>query len=222
MCARLLDVFFDVDAAVLESVFGLLLGGLEARQQADVVAGHAHAAAAAAGRRLDEDRVAHLVGQLQGLGVGVDQPFAAGHDGHAGFLGEFAGFVFVAQEPHRLLWRADELDVAGPADLGEVRVFRKKAVTGMNRLDVGDLGGADDPWDLEIALGRRGGADADGLVGEVEVRSAAVGLAVDGHDLDAEIPAGADHPQGDFATVRNQDALKHKKSECDIRCVCPP
>ncbi len=65
--------------------------------------------------------------------------------------------------------------------------------------------------DLEIAFGRRRGADADGLVGQVEIGRAAVGLAEDGHDLDAEVPAGPDDAQGDFTTVGNQDALKHNE-----------
>ena len=53
------------------------------------------------------------------------------------------------------------------ADLGEVRVLREKAVAGMDRLHVGDLGGADDARDLEVAFGRRRRADADRLVGEL-------------------------------------------------------
>ena len=89
-------------------------------------------------------------------------------------------------------------------------VFREEAVAGMDGLHVGDLGGADDAADLEIALGGGGRADADGLVGQVEIGGAAVGLAEDGHDLDAQIAAGADDPQGDLTAIGNQDALKHE------------
>ena len=67
--ARLLDVFFHVDAAVLEGLFGFLPGRVEAGLEADVVAGHAHATAAAAGRRLDQHREADLVGDAQGFGL---------------------------------------------------------------------------------------------------------------------------------------------------------
>ena len=48
--------------------------------------------------------------------------------------------------------RADELDVALAADLGEVGVLREEAVAGVNRLDVRLFGGGDDAWNLEIAL----------------------------------------------------------------------
>src|SRR5439155_10165884 len=68
---------------------------------------------------------------------------------------------------------------------------------------------ADDAGGVEVALGRGGGGDADGVVGEVEVGGVAVGLAVDGDDLDAQLLAGPDDPQGDLAAVGDQDALEH-------------
>ena len=98
--ARLLDVLFEVDAAVLEGVLGLLTGLLEAGLKTDVVAGHAHAAAAAAGRRLDQHRVADAVRQSQGLGIAGNQALTAGHHRHAILLGQFASLVFVAQQFH--------------------------------------------------------------------------------------------------------------------------
>ena len=61
------DELLDVDAAVAEGGLGLGLGGVEAGAQGDVVVGDAHAASAAAGGGLDEDRVADLVGELQRL-----------------------------------------------------------------------------------------------------------------------------------------------------------
>src|SRR5947209_540406 len=76
--ARLLDVLFEVHAAVLEGVLRFLLGGLEAGLEGNVVAGDAHAAAAAAGRRLDEDRVTDAVCQPQRFLLVANQPLAAG------------------------------------------------------------------------------------------------------------------------------------------------
>ena len=87
----LLDVFFEINAAILEGLLRFLLGRLEPGLEADVVAGHAHAAAAAAGRRLDQHGIAHLLGQAHGLGLIGDQPVAAGHHGHAALLGESCG-----------------------------------------------------------------------------------------------------------------------------------
>jgi len=79
-CAGAVRCTSPGNAAILEGVLGFLLGRFQACLQADVVAGDAHAATAAAGRGLDQDGVAHLVSQLQGFGIGVDQALAAGND----------------------------------------------------------------------------------------------------------------------------------------------
>jgi len=44
--------------------------------------------------------------------------------------------------------RSDELDAADFAYFGEVGVFGEEAVSGMDGLNVGDLGGADDRGDI--------------------------------------------------------------------------
>ena len=103
----------------------------------------------------------------------------------------------------------DELDLATAADLGEMGVLGQKAVARMNRLHVADLGGADHPVDLQVAVGGLGRTDAIGFVGQVQVGGAPVGLAEDGHRLDAQLAAGAEDAQGDFAAVGNQDSLEH-------------
>ena len=62
---------------------------------------------------------------------------------------------------------------------------------------------------IEIALARRGGTDADRLVGKAHVQRVAVGLGVDGDGAQAQPARGADDAAGDFAAVGNQDALEH-------------
>jgi hypothetical protein len=197
------DVLFEVDAAVLERLGGLLPRGRQAGPEGIVVAGDPHAAAAAARRRFDEHRVADLLRQRDRFGVLLDEPFTAGDDRHAGLLGELAGVVLVAELAHRLLGRADELDVAGAADFGEVRVLAEKTVAGVDRLHVGDFRGGDDTGNVEITFRRGRGADADGFVGKAEIGGVAVGGAEDGDRFDAEVVASADDPQGDFSAVRD-------------------
>ncbi len=65
---------------------------------------------------------------------------------------------------HRLMGRADELDLARSANFGEVRILGKEAIAGVDRLDIGDLGGTDDARDIEITFSGRSGADANRLV----------------------------------------------------------
>ena len=181
-----------------------------------LVAADPHPLAAAAGRGLDQDGVADRPGEPEGLGVAGDRAVGAGDAGDLGGGGDRLGLGLQAHLADRLVGRADELEVAAPADLGEVRVLAQEAVAGVDRLDVGHLGGGDDPGDVQVAVGAGGLADADRPVGQRQVRRVAVGLRVDGDDLDAQLLAGADDPQGDLAAVGHQDSLKHRRNGLTI------
>ena len=201
----MLDVFLQVDFRVAEGGLGLGLGLLEGRPQGQLVDGHPHAAAAPARRRLDEHGKAQLLGQPQGVGLAFDQALAAGDRGHSGVAGHAAGRVLVAHQRHRLVRGTDEFDVATAADVGEMGILRQEAVAGMDRLHVADLRGADHAVDLQVALRRLGQADAIGLVRQRQVGRAAVGLAENGHGLDAQLAAGTKNPQGDLTPVGNEN-----------------
>ncbi len=88
--ARALDVALVDEAAVAERRLRLARRGLDRRRELAGLAHDAHAAAAAAGARLDEQRIADLVG------VG-----AARHDRHAGALGQLARRVLAAERRER-------------------------------------------------------------------------------------------------------------------------
>ena len=64
--------------------------------------------------------------------------------------------------------------------------------------------------DLQIALRGLGRTDAVGLVGHFQVGGATVGLAENGHRLNAHLSAGAEDPQGDLASIGNQYAIEHQ------------
>ena len=67
------------------------------------------------------------------------------------------GDRLVAHHLDRLRLGPDELDVARLALLGELRVLRQEAVPGMDGVDVGDLGRADDPVGPQVAVGAAAG-----------------------------------------------------------------
>ena len=221
--AGMLDVFFQIDVGVAEGGLGLGLGLLDGRLQGQIVQGHAHAASAAAGRRLDQHRKAQLVGQARRPGASLStSPSLPGTVGTSTSLANLPGGVLVAHQGHRLVRGADELDLATAANLGEMRVFGQKSVARMNRLHVADLGGADDAVDLQIAVGGLRRTDAIGLVGQVEVGGAAVGLAEDGHRFDAQLAAGTKDAQGDFTAIGNQNSLEHGYSRVStLNSGCP-
>ena len=138
-----------------------------------------------------------------------DRPVAARKDRHAGLLHRAARARLVAHQPNHVRVGSDEADVAGLADLGEIRALGEEAVAGVDRVGAGDLGRADDRWHVQVAVGASRRSDADVLVGEPDVQRVLVGLGVHGHGLDAELAAGVDHAQGDLAAVGNQDLLEH-------------
>jgi len=52
-------------------------------------------------------------------------------------------------------------------------------------------------------------ADADSFVGKADMEGIAVGLTVDGDGADPEFLAGANHAEGDFSAVGDEDFLEH-------------
>ena len=80
----------------------------------------------------------------------------------------------------------------------------------MDCVDVGNFSRADDRRNIEIALRELRRADADGFVGKAHMKRIAVRLAIDGNRADAQLFASANHPQGDFTAVGNQDLFEHE------------
>ena len=140
----------------------------------------------------------------------LDRPVAARQHRQPGLLHRPAGLGLVAQQLDDVRIGADEADVTGLADLGQVGALGEEAVAGMDGVGAGDLGGADDRRHVQVAVGAAGGADADVLVGEADVQRVLVGLGVDRDRLDAQLAAGEDDAQRDLAAVGDQDLLEHR------------
>ena len=65
----ILDVFLEVDGAVVEGLFSLGAGNVILLGERHVVVGDPHSAPAPARHGLDDDRVADLARHLDGLGL---------------------------------------------------------------------------------------------------------------------------------------------------------
>ncbi len=81
----------------------------------------------------------------------------------------------------------------------------------MNRVHVGDFRRANDVRNIQVAFRAARRADADGLVGKPHVQRVAVGLGIDGHGGNAEFLAGANHAQGDFTAIGDENFAKHHR-----------
>ena len=168
-----------------------------------------HAAPAAACLGLQENRVAHFPGPRFRLLGGANHAIGAGKNGHLGSLHRLTGFFLLAHQARDLRRRADELDVRGAADLGEVGVLAQQPIAGMDCFHIGDLRGGDDRRHVQITVRQARRADANSLVGKTNVQRVAVRLAVDGDRANAQFPAGVHNPQRDFTPIGNQYLTKH-------------
>src|SRR5436309_2565363 len=86
-------------------------------------------------------------------------------------------------------------------------------------------GRGDDARDVQVAVARRGAADAHVVVREPGVQAVAVRLGVHRDGLDPQLLARTDHPQGDLPAVRDQHLLEHQGSMSPRRpaaAVLPP
>src|SRR5664279_178493 len=80
----------------------------------------------------------------------------------------------------------------------------------MDRIHIRDFGRTDHRWNVEVALAQPRRPDAYGFVRKAHVQRVTVRLAVNGHRLDAQFLARANHAQGDLTAVRYQDLLEHE------------
>ena len=132
----------------------------------------------------------------------------AGDHRHAGVLHGLPRLRFVAHLADGVGGRADDLDAALGAELGEFGVFGQRAVAGMDGVGVGQFGGADDIGKIAVAVLASRRTDADVFVGERHVQRVGVGQRVDGHRVDAHLLAGANDAEGDFAAVGDEYFVK--------------
>ena len=95
-------------------------------------------------------------------------------------------------------------------DAGKAGVFAQKTVAGMHGIGAGDLAGRHQRRNVEVGILGRRRPDADALVGHADVHGVAVGGRIDRDRRNAQFLAGAKHPQRDFATVGDEDLLKHQ------------
>ena len=207
---RVAEIFFHVDGVVAERRAGFGRGLAHQAFELRFFRHDLHAAAAAARRRLDQDRVADLGRQLLGL-AGADQRAVGAGDQRQAEPGRGAlGLDLVAHDADMLGLGPDPDDVVAFDDLGELGVFRQEAVAGMDGVGVDDLGGRDDVGHVEVGISRRRRADADRFVGQADMHGVAVGGRVDRHCLDAHFVTGAVNPERDLAAVGDQQLLDHQ------------
>ncbi len=177
--ARREDVFLDQHPRVAEGVPGFPLRGSQRIGEVRRSLDPAHALAAAAGHRLDQDGVSdrrRLRGEEVGLLAGA---VIARHHRHAGFCHQRLRRILEAHGADGGGGRADEHDAGLRAGIREIRPLRQEAVARVDALGPARAGGLDDAVDAQVRGGGLGRADAVGFVGKRDVERIAVGLGMD-------------------------------------------
>ena len=204
----------DEDPTVAEGRGRLVDGGRHALAKRRLVPDQPHALAAPASRRLEHDGVADLArcGDCR-LGI-VDRILGAGDGRDAGFRRDPASGELVSHLCNGVWRRADKGDARAGQRLGKRSTLGEEAVARMHRFGAGLRDRVQEGIDVQIALGRGGGADGDRLVRHARVQCAGVGLRIDRDGADAQPPRGANHPTGDLSAIGDQDLGEHRRSSC--------
>ncbi len=203
------DELFDVNAGVTESLFGFTARCVITLYQRNIVVRHAHTTTATASDGFNHHRVANAFRNSERFLLVLDGPVGTGRRWHTGTFGKCAAGRFVLERIHRARTRPDETDIATFANVREVRVLRKKTVTGMDRINIGDFRRADDTVDAEVTFVAWRFADADGFVRHLDMDGINVSLRINRNGPDIQFLAGANDAHCDFASVGNQDFFEH-------------
>ena len=197
MCRTSSHVRLAVDVAA-----DLPPGGGDRLGERHGVPDHPDAQTASAAVRLDQHREAG-----HRLGVGEARQHRYVRLGH-----QRLRLGLAAQHAEGLGRRADP-DHPGVDDRGrELGVLGEHPDAGVDRVGPGPLGRHDHQVAPQVRGPRRAAVQMHGVVGLGDVRRVGVGVGVDGDRLDADQPAGGEHPAGDLASVRHQKTSDHRST----------
>ena len=203
--ARVDEEALDVDLRAGEVRLPLALRRLERALDAVGRLDDLHPLAAAAGRRLDQQREADLLAERDDLRRRVNRLGRAGDDRDAGGLHRGARGRLRAHQVDRRRRRPDPDEPCRLDGARERGVLRQEAVAGMNGCGTGTLSRVDQLLHDEVALGRRRTAERVGLVGVRDVRRAPVGVGIDRDGADSELAQRPEDADRNLATVGDQN-----------------
>src|SRR5437667_8646762 len=137
------DESLDVYITILERRRRFSRSSLERLSQLLFRLNDAHSPTASARRSFYDHGETDVACKLQRFGFRLQRIGTARENRNAGRLHGAAGFDFFTHQTDYIGTRTDELDVAGFANFREIRRLREEPITGMNRVNVENFGGAD-------------------------------------------------------------------------------
>ena len=197
------QVLLHEDAVVAEGLAGLVADELKRGGHVLKFPAQAHAAPAAASRRLQDHGEAELLRPGLGLGSALQRLFCSRNNRNAAGNGNFLGLELVAHLGQHMARRADELDARVLAGLGKGRVLAQEAVAGVDGVHAALLGQR-----YYLIYGEVGAERAQVLayqIGLVRLRAEEVHhvlFRVYGHGAQSQVITGPEYAYGNLAAVR--------------------
>ncbi len=200
-----LDELLQKHGIVAEGIERLVARLEEALFQLLIVADDAHSPTPPAAGGLQHHGVADALGLTTGGFKVVQLGLAALNLGHLALLGHFLGPDLIAERFHHVRIGTHEDDAFLAAAARERSILAQEAVAGVDGVGAVFLGHAQQPFDVQIRLERLiVAANLVGFVGLVAVQRVAVLVGVHGHRGDAQLGGGAQHADGNFAPVGDE------------------
>ena len=207
--ARALHIFFNQHRVAAKAVHGLALATGQGVGKICRLLHRPHALAAAACAGLDQHGVANAIGLALQQGRVLVGPVVAGHQGHTGFFHQLFRFGFQAHGlDGRRRW-PNEHQPRRRTGFGKVRVLAQKAIARVHRLCARVLCDLQDALPAQVAVLGCAAADVHRLVTGQHVFGVRVGVGIHRHGLDAQAARSGGHTAGNFATVGDENFLKH-------------
>ena len=150
-----------------------------------------------------------LLGERHSFGRTGDRSCGAGGQWRADVSGDPPRRDLVAKRFDRGRRRADPGQPGGDDLAGEVRVLRQEPVPGMHGVRAGIRRHLEDLADVQVTVGGGQTAQCIGLIGDGDVQGIQIWLGIHGDAGQPGITAGARDPDGDLATVGDED-LAHE------------
>mmetsp|Transcript_47710 Transcript_47710/g.102204 ORF Transcript_47710/g.102204 Transcript_47710/m.102204 type:complete len:295 (-) Transcript_47710:109-993(-) len=131
-------------------------------------------------------------------------------NGNLARLRQLASSDLVSQQGDGVRLRSDELDAVVSASLGELCTLAEETVSRMDCPSTSLLGGSNDAPDVEVGgdWPRVRGLHLDGLVDSLHMQGAGVLFGIDADSAQTHLVAASRHPNGDFASICDQDLRK--------------
>ncbi len=188
------QVAFAEHRGIAERGLAFPLGGSHFGGQRTQFAHHPHAAATAAGGRLDQHRQLRG-GHRVGIKFGQHRNTGCGH--------QFLGLDLGAHGLHRGHRWADPDQTGLLHGLGEIRVLGQESVSRVDGVGAGRMRRGDQLTGIQVAVAA---LQSHPEIGLGDMWGPGVGIGVHRDGADAQATTGGEHPAGDLATVGDQNS----------------